>query len=232
MRFLKKKNLMASIAQILLAVILLPGICIILNAIMPDYGGQMFLSIISELPVWGEAFGIIGQLMMNIQEGGNVVLLDFLNLLIDSVQVEILEATIMGMCIYACKSIGTLLYIRGVPVVQTLAGILLGTITVYSIKSSSPAIYMTVIFLFVLNVVLTLIEASGQWIKKALGIFLGMGLQSIIAGLTAGYVLVLAYLLLGGISDWNMAINLLCITLIPLISLMCLDYILFTPAKS
>ncbi|MCM1220416.1 MAG: hypothetical protein NC548_38620 [Lachnospiraceae bacterium] len=229
---LKRKNIIASIAQILLAVILLPSICVILHAVIPESGSIIFSNLLGELPVWGNVISIIGQLAIKLQSNEAVNLLEFFYVLIGGIESEILEATVMGLCIYACKSIGTLLYIRGVAVMQTLVGILLGTITIKSIAGDGFIMYMSFLFLFVLNVVLTIFETSGQWNKKIWGIFLGMGLQSIIAGFAAGYVVVMVYFLTGGIGNLKAVIGLMGITMMPLIGLLCLDYILFTPKKA
>lgn len=232
MYFLKKKNMMASVAQVLLAVILLPMICMLLNVLIPDNCMEFLLNLVGELPVWSEIVEIIIQLIVKIQSSSNVDFLFFYNALIKAIQYSILEAVILGLCVYACKAIGTMLYIRGIPVLQALFGILLGTITLKAMENDDIVKYTSFLFLIVLDVVLTLFEASGQLLKKILGVLIGMGTQSLIAGLSAGYVLVLAYILSGSIKDLSVIVALLMIILIPLICFLCLDYVLFTAIKS
>lgn len=231
MYFLRKKNVMASIAQVILAVILLPMVCIILKAIMPEDAISFFLNMVGELPVWGELTDIIVQLIVEINSGSSTGSLLFYSAMIRGIQNGMIEAAILGMCVYACKAIGTMVYIRGIPVLQALSGILLGTLTIKAMENDDVIKYMSLLFLVILNIVLTFFEASGQLLKKISGVVIGMGFQIMIAGFSAGYVLVLAYILLGSVRDPQEIVVLLTNTLLPLIVFLCLDYVLFTAIK-
>lgn len=232
MYFLAKKNVMASIAQIILAVILLPMICMFLHVLMPDNASEYLLNMVGELPIFSELVDIFVQLIVEIHSESKVDFVFFYDTLIKAVYDSMVEAAILGLCVYACKAIGTMLYIRGIPVLQALFGIFLGTITLKAMENDDIAMYTSFLFLIVLDIILTLFQASGQLLKKIFGIFFGMGVQILIAGLSVGYVLILVYILSGSIRDLNNIIILLGSVLIPLISILCLDYILFTAIKS
>ncbi len=224
------KNLIASVAQILIAIILLPFICFILKLILPANGISFILNLLQEIPFLDVWFDMVQKFAEAPKDG--VLVQNYLQAVIQPALDGAFEALIIGMCVYACKTIGTMLYIRGVPVIQTVAGVFLGCITIKAIGVGDTYYSIFAIgFLVILNIVLTLLAAHGQVLQKVLGIFIGIGCQSILAGLAAAYVAALCLIINGWANSLGAAVGLIGVTVCPLLIFLLIDYFILTPKK-
>ena len=224
------KNLIATIAQIILAILTLPLLCIILRFLLPDKAGTFVLNILGEVPLFEVWLDMVAGFAGHADMAVNYT--NYFEAVLAPVGETMGEAILIGMCIYLCKTLGTMLYVRGVPVLQTIIGVFLGCITLGAMGSGDIRyIIMASGFLIIVNIILTIFAASGQPVKKVLGIFLGLGLQSAVAGMASAYIAALTLILQGAVTQLTVMIGLIGMTVCPLLILLLIDYYFLTPKK-
>ncbi len=223
------KNLIATVAQILLAILVLPALSVILKLLMPEGAVAFLWNLLQEVPFMDVWLGIVTDFSASASQ--TILPASYLEMVLSPVRNAMAEACVIGMCIYMCKTVGTMIYIRGVPVLQTVFGVFLGCIVLRAMQGDMTYSIMAIGFMVIANIVLTILAASGQVLQKVLGIFLGLGLQSVIAGLAAAYVAALTLILRGYVSSFFVAVGLVGGTSLPLLIVLLLDYFLLTPKK-
>ncbi|MDD2956305.1 MAG: hypothetical protein PHD67_08325, partial [Oscillospiraceae bacterium] len=223
------KNVIASVAQIVLAVLLLPGLCFLYHLIVPDDNGNILLNLFAQVPVLENWLEVLSGALLS--TGAPIDVATYAEMVIDPVGQAIADSAVLGMCIYACKTIGTMIYIRGIPVLQTVVGVIVGCITCKAMDGDFGYTLMAVLFLMLLNVVLTILCAHGQVLIKIAGIAMGLGYQMLVAGAGASYAAALALVMHGAVDSLAMAVALLLVPLCALLILLLVDYLFLTPKK-
>ena len=205
----RQKNIFASIAQIILAVWLLPFLCGMMSKLLPSGGPHFFNLLIQQIPIADTWLGIVTDFSNNISVPLSGT---YLTAMIWS---SVEETLIIGMWLETCKKLGDLLDLQGIPVLQTVSGIVLGCLMSASMGSNMLYNIASGIFLLVLNAVLIIFTTSrGIILTCVLGI-LELTLECCIASFSVCYVATLL-LMLHGLSA-SIAVPMLVVTLIPML---------------
>lgn len=225
------KNIIPSVAQLLLAVLILPVLCFILKLLAPDGGWQFISRLVDEVGIMETWFSLTGDYVRSL--GAALTTEGYIAAVISPLPQIMLEEALMGMCIYLLKTIGTMLFIRGVPVLQTVLGVFLGCITIRAAAVDESGMYTiaAIAFLIVANIVLTIFTAGGQPLQKVLSVFLGIGLSVATAGMGAAYIAALAQIANGYVTDIKVCFALIGFTLCPLLIVLLADYFLLAVKK-
>lgn len=224
------KSFKATIAQCMLAFILLPALGLFIHNLLPDMEGTFFTSMLGEDNLFEGWLELLSNTFDQVNTAFNFTTYfdDTLRLIAKT----IVETTLIGLCIYLCKTLGVMLNMRGVPILQTMIGVFLGCFMISFLKVSAP-IYITVTYAFlcIANIMLTIFVTKDQVVLKVLGIFVGLSVQSIIAALACTYVAALQLIWRGIVTDLAAIIGLICLTASPLLIVLLIDYYLLTPKK-
>lgn len=230
MRAFTVKNLIWTGAQIALAVILLPFVAILIHLILPDGMLTIVINSIQEIPVIGQMLAMLGTLSAELEGGALPPVSEYLYYTFVQVETAVVESCVIGMCIYMCVQVGTLLFIRGVPILQTIIGVILGAITLEAMHGSMDYAILAMTFMMIANIVLTMFVATGQIVKKILSVFLGIGMQSILAGFAAGYIALLT-MFMQSAPELRNALLMLAFVGLPYVIFYALYYVLIQPIK-
>lgn len=230
MRAFTVKNLIWTGAQIALAVLLLPFAAILVHMILPDDALTVVLNGVQEIPMVGQMLSMLGTLEAELEGGALPSVSEYLLYTVEQVEKASVETAVIGMCVYMCVQIGTLLFIRGVPVLQTIIGVILGAITLQAMQGSTAYALYAAAFMVIANVVLTIFVATGQVVKKILSVFLGLGLQCLLAGFAAGYVALLT-MFLKTAPQMRHVLLMLALVGLPYVIFYALYYVLIQPIK-
>lgn len=230
MRAFTVKNLIWTGAQIALAVILLPFVAILIHLILPDGMLTIVINSIQEIPVIGQMLAMLGTLSAELEGGALPPVSEYLYYTFVQVETAVVESCVIGMCIYMCVQVGTLLFIRGVPILQTIIGVILGAITLEAMHGSMDYAILAMTFMMIANIVLTMFVAMGQIVKKILSVFLGIAMQSILAGFAAGYIALLTMFMQSAPQLRN-ALLMLALVGLPYVIFYALYYVLIQPIK-
>lgn len=230
MRAFTVKNLIWTGAQIALAVILLPFVAILIHLILPDGMLAIVINSIQEIPVIGQMLAMLGTLSAELEGGALPPVSEYLYYTFVQVETAVVESCVIGMCIYMCVQVGTLLFIRGVPILQTIIGVILGAITLEAMHGSMDYAILAMTFMMIANIVLTMFVATGQIVKKILSVFLGIAMQSILAGFAAGYIALLT-MFMQSAPELRNALLMLALVGLPYVIFYALYYVLIQPIK-
>lgn len=230
MRAFTVKNLIWTGAQIALAVILLPFVAILIHLILPDGMLAIVINSIQEIPVIGQMLAMLGTLSAELEGGALPPVSEYLYYTFVQVETAVVESCVIGMCIYMCVQVGTLLFIRGVPILQTIIGVILGAITLEAMHGSMDYAILAMTFMMIANIVLTMFVAMGQIVKKILSVFLGIAMQSILAGFAAGYIALLT-MFMQSAPELRNALLMLALVGLPYVIFYALYYVLIQPIK-
>lgn len=230
MRAFTVKNLIWTGAQIALAVILLPFVAILIHLILPDGMLAIVINSIQEIPVIGQMLAMLGTLSAELEGGALPPVSEYLYYTFVQVETAVVESCVIGMCIYMCVQVGTLLFIRGVPILQTIIGVILGAITLEAMHGSMDYAILAMTFMMIANIVLTMFVALGQIVKKILSVFLGIAMQSILAGFAAGYIALLT-MFMQSAPELRNALLMLALVGLPYVIFYALYYVLIQPIK-
>lgn len=231
MRAFTVKNLIWTGAQIALAVLLLPFAAILVHMILPDDTLTVVLNGVQEIPMVGQMLSMLGTLSAELEGGALPPVSEYLLYTVEQVEKASVETAVIGMCVYMCVQIGTLLFIRGVPVLQTIIGVILGAITLQAMQGSTAYALYAAAFMVIANIVLTIFVATGQVVKKILSVFLGLGLQCLLAGFAAGYVALLT-MFLKVAPQMRHVLLMLALVGLPYLIFYALYYVLIQPIKA
>jgi len=224
------KNMMASIAQIILVVIFLPVICFILSLLSgTDDAFSMITNLLGELSIteyWLNLF------MLLIEGPLNMSGLDIYFTSVEYVNSAVFEACVIGMCVSLCKNIGIVIGIRGVPIIQSILGIFLGCIIVrfFGLTNDLSSLFFCSM-LIILNLIVIWLMSSGNFYLKFLSSIFSLGLQIIVAVLSAGYIVYLTLIMNGLITDLKTALTFLAVIFLPMLIVLAVDFFLLTPEK-
>lgn len=230
MRAFTVKNLIWTGAQIALAVILLPFVAILIHLILPDGMLTIVINSIQEIPVIGQMLAMLGTLSAELEGGALPPVSEYLYYTFVQVETAVVESCVIGMCIYMCVQVGMLLFIRGVPILQTIIGVILGAITLEAMHGSMDYAILAMTFMMIANIVLTMFVAMGQIVKKILSVFLGIAMQSILAGFAAGYIALLT-MFMQSAPELRNALLMLALVGLPYVIFYALYYVLIQPIK-
>ena len=231
-----RKNLAATSAQLTALFIILPGLFYVLGLLLPEEALVSWLKSARTVPGFDGFYGYFCELT-RLNPGGIKLIPHFLQLF-RIMEAEVLKNTIfstgiLAMCLYAAKLLGNKLLLRGIPILQTLIGTILGIVLICFAKlySAAPSGIAVLIVLIILNIVLTFTLESGQKVKKILSLTIGMGLSLYTAAAALAYICVLLMIGVGAMPTFLTALFLFCTTAIPFLILVTVDYYLLMPKR-
>ena len=225
-------NVGGTVIQILILVLVLPGILLIAHTLAPTQTGNLISGILSEIPYLGKLTDIV-QYASSVHGNWGDGLLHILSALIETINENTESAMIIGMCVLLGRELSILIGLRGLPVIGVVFGSIIGIlVNIYFLTAESIVPILILVFLVVLNIVVILIsELGGQWAQKIIGI-LFMAVHGIIAALFLFYILCIVYMVQYGVSSWQQVLAMGLIPLITLLAAMLIDYFLGCAKRS
>lgn len=181
-----KKNLIGTLAQLALLLIICPLAFLLLEKFLPQQTWASFMALLGEIPLVGDVLNIVNTYVE--MKADETAYLNFFVNYIDLISASMKDAVLMGMCILGLKELFILIGLRGVPILGALTGTVLGAIVVEAFKTADMTYkILSVIFLVLLNLLIILLTEPGRHrVKKWIGI-IGMGGQALIAGFSLFY---------------------------------------------
>ncbi|MBR3861899.1 MAG: hypothetical protein IKM84_08485 [Oscillospiraceae bacterium] len=193
--FKTKSDIIPTIAQLLIVVILLPPICYLLSFIMGERAFDFVKGLLDEFPLtkywtaiiydfdWQKSFSTLSGL-------------ELLAAVIKEVGKVIFEASIVGMVISMCKEFGNLLKFNGLPLLQSVIGVVLGCLLLRSIQFDGMNWKIIVcVVLAALTYAVHWLTSEDGFLKSVLKASIEIGFDTFIAGLISGYTAFLSVIL-------------------------------------
>lgn len=219
LKFFKKEELIGTCAQICLIAILLPFIAILFGLILggQDAAQQDFMSaLISYVPFSDQIQGVF--------LGAELVAFDttftkYLSAVYEALMEDVVTAMYVGMWIHAFRIIfKEIIPLKGLPLVQIVAGLLFGAMTLSMIHNSDVVLMSSItMFILLLNVVLTLIFVDKKIWQKVLDLIF-IAFESLLVPMISGYVVVFGMVFKGYFTDVSTAVYLiLAVTLLMIV---------------
>lgn len=212
-----------TIAQALLAYLMLPLIGYLLSLIRQDWESglvEMLVGFCSEVPFVGGATDAISTYLTT--AGSVTAQLDFLNTLVNRfTPLSFISAVIVGLWAGICFKFGELIGVRGIPIFPSIAAVFVCSALSRFLDVFADISYIccTLIFSFVLNGVLTLLTAE----KKGVAFMLGMGCETVAAVFSSAYTALLIMVMQGLIPNFWMWMGLQLCLVIPLTLFLAID---------
>lgn len=217
------KSVIASIAQILLIVILLPFLAQIIKIVMPEKIVTFITSVLDEIPI----ISILSNYFMSFSTAEFLNSFSLFAYTIETITSSMLSMYIVGLFVYIFKKLGELIGIRGIPVLQTVVGIFLSCFCFEYIGDSLEKSIVFVVILMIISFVLAVIVQKGNVLKFFMDTGLGIGMATITAGTVCAYCTVLVLIIKGWFDSLLSAVNVLIWALIPALICLLIDYLLF-----
>lgn len=167
------RNLMANIAQIAILVLILPIVFLVIDA-------DMLMNFVQGIPIFDTWTGVLY----------NVATLDTSSLIWVYIK-SFLEAIIMGICVHVANGIAKALQARGLPILSTFVGILVGSLLIKVLGITQG--FQIIIYVAILIVgILMMVKGFFTSLKvMSLKSFLVLLIESILAVIMCGYVVAL-----------------------------------------
>ncbi len=214
-------------AQLAIFALLLPFISIIIGMLhmtTPETFDWLIQGIVSSLPGYDPIQGLLAGL--DITNPANAAK-DYIEAVLNFVIGNVETMMYLGMWLYAFRMIfKEIIPLPGLPILQIVCGLFMGALT-YPMLSDPPMRLMATVFLILLNAVITWIFTPKTILQKILSLAIDLGLQSVLAALTIGYVAILVLSIQGGLPDISATIGVLILVLAYWLGYQILEY-LFT----
>ncbi len=183
--------------QLMIFALLLPFLSILFGIMMesaPAAKDSFASAVLSFLPYSDPIQNTVTGLELS---GNGMSLLTYMAALMDTISGNVIAAMYLGSWLFAFRIIfkesiaAGFLKIRGLPILQVVCGLFFGALTFVLLQDDLSAILAT-LFIFTMDVVLTIIFVDKPVWKKILDLACNLSLQSILAALTIGYFAALA----------------------------------------
>lgn len=220
---MRLNKLLATGAQITLAVIILPFAAILIRIIMPEEIGSFVFGLLEEIPVVNVISNLIETFTTNDFSNSVSVLENTLN----TVYSTMLVSCIVGFCTFIFVRLGYLVKIKGLPILQNICGIFASCVLLKFFGNTNDQILVCAIILAVITFAVAIIN-SRSVVKAILDICVGSGFSIIGSATMSAYCSVLVLIFNKSINSVQVAINALIWTLIPALICLLLDYLFFS----
>lgn len=217
------KRIMTSLVQIILLVILLPFIAIVIRLIMPDQIGEILKNIFDEIPI----VKVLSNYFLVLAQTKELNSFSLFEYTIETVSETILGTYIVGIWVYIFKHLGELIGLRGLPVLQTIIGILVSCFCLRFIGDDIRSNILCVLILAVIAFGIAIIVRKGNIGKFALDIGVGIGMATITSATVSAYCTVLVLIMRGMFGSLWEGIYIAFLALIPATICLLIDYLLF-----
>ncbi len=221
------KDLIANIAQIILVVLLLPGLCFVLSKITGTTDTLLLLlNMVGEIEIFNSFMNVVS-FGVQCQEPGLVgeQFLLQLALYFENLDESVYELFAIAICVNLFNILGSIIKMRGMPILTSLIGVFCG----YYIAKYFPLPILTIAFLMLLTMVIDLIFVQ----KPNVGIisffagYLKSGLKMTVNVMATifmtGFVAVLLVIWQGGVTNIAMMLFMILMFAIPWFIMALLD---------
>lgn len=221
----KFEKVMASVAQVLIIVILLPFISVLIYLFMPEKIGSFILTVLDEIPI----INVLSNYYTAFAGSESLSSFSLFEYIINAVNESIMSMYIVGLFVFIIRRVSEfkIIGMKGIPVLQTVVGIFLSAICLKYIGNSVEANIICSIVLMIVAFVLSVIIQKVKIGKFLWDTGLGMGMATITSGTVSAYLTVLVLIIKGWFDSFLSAINVLIWSLIPALICLFVDYLLF-----
>lgn len=216
-------GIMASIAQVLLVVLVLPFLAIIIKAVSPDSIGAFITNTLDEIPVI-KIFLSYFTAFEATESIGGFVLFEFI---INTIASSIMSMYIVGLFVYIFKVLGELIGMRGISAIQTVIGIFLSSFCLSYLKDDFEKSILCSLVLIVIAFVLSVLLNKSPVLSFFWNAGVGIAMATITAGTVCAYCTVLVLIIKGYFPSLLSAVNVLIWALIPALICLLVEYLLF-----
>ncbi len=217
------KNFMANIAQLVIIVLLMPFAAIIIKAVAPDTAGTFITNILDEIPV----LNVFTSYFSAFKWTESIQVFSLLEYIVEAVSSSVISMYIVGLFVHIAKTAGEIFGMRGIPAIQTVAGIFLSSFCLKYLgndfEKSILCTFALIITAFVLSVLVKKNAVKSFFWDAGVGI----AMATVTAGTTCAYCAVLVLIIKGYFDSLLYAINVLIWALVPALICLLIDYLLF-----
>ncbi|MBQ9718972.1 MAG: hypothetical protein IJV76_13360 [Clostridia bacterium] len=217
----KKRNVFSSIVQIIIVVILLPGLCIVFNSLLPEQSETLFSELITKFlsPLIKRLEDIFLPSELT-EQTAEIVLhqyslpasLNYIALIWQTISSNAVQVVFLGLCINIFNILYVkILHIPGLPILVTVCGILMGCFAL-NMTDSLLLTFQILIFLILLNIILEMIFVHKGNPAEIISVLLSLGCSGVFSGIVGCYTLTLVLVAQNRISSIVTAIELLFVT--------------------
>lgn len=216
-----KKDLFANIAQIILVVILLPMLCLILVEVNSAQNTlEMLLNMVGQIPVFDtlmESVSLIMQMHDPALIGNPDIYLTHIESVVDSLNKSLFQVFSIALCVKLSNLAFDLLRGRGMHILSSMIGVLLG----YYVSTSYEFPILASLFLFLLLFIVDLIFVQSVSVRissliiKYLVFSLKMILKILTTVFMTGFFAVLLVIWQGYVADIGVIIFMVCVFAVP-----------------
>ena len=218
------KSVFASVAQIVIIILLLPFLSVIIKLIMPEKITDFITLTLGEIPI----IDSLTEFFTSFSEAEKISSFSLFAYTIEAITSSIVGMYIIGTFVHIFIKIGEFIGIRGIPALQTVAGIFCSCLCLKFIGDNLKIQLVTVLILMIIDFVLTVIVQKGQFAKFLSDVILGIGFATITSGTVCAYCTVLVLIIKGWFSSFWSAANVLIWAFIPAFICLFIDYLLFS----
>lgn len=216
--------LMKAIAHILIVVLLLPFACILIKAIAADSIGSFISNTLDEIPV-------ISVLVTYFKSIGSVENLNGMNLFeftINTITESMFSMYAVGLCVFIFKRIGELIGIKGVPILQTVAGVFISSFILNWTGENEIETVIADGVLLLIAFGLSFFVKGGLLRSFFWDACIGTGMATISAGTICAYCSVLILIMNGYFGSIGNSIAMAALSFIPACACLVIDYFMFS----
>lgn len=193
--FKTKSNIIPTVAQLLIVVFLLPPICYVLSFLMRERAFAFVEELLDAFPLTQHWMAVIFDFDWE-KSFSTLSGLNLLTTVLQEIITVMFEASIVGMIISMCKKFGEFLKIKGLPLLQSVVGVILGCILLRSIQVGGMNWKLIVCTLLAaLTYVVHWLTSNNGFLKSFLLTTIEIGFDTLIAGMISGYTAFLSVLL-------------------------------------
>ena len=190
-KFFKKKEWRGTLIQVFIFALLLPFLAILLGLVKeaaPEALDKLLQGAMSSIP----GYDFMQEVLIGLQiTDPATAAMRYTEAVIAFVTDNIYTMIYLGMWLYAFRVIfKEIIKLPGIPLLQVMCGFVMGVLT-YPMLDEPMLLIMAGSFLAVLNVVITIIFVPKGMVRKIISVVIDLGLQSLLAALTIGYVVIL-----------------------------------------
>ena len=190
----KRQKIISSVSQLVLVVLILPGILYLLSFVFPQEALQAMWSSLTELAGETPVSGNLLDFVVNFYRMMHSDFMGFFSRFIGLVGKEVMDVMMVGMCVYALSTLSRQ-FIPGIPALAVVFGSFIGVLLNWLTKASSlQAKLFIVVGLVIMNIVIIVILHGVNKAELAIKLCL-MGFQAVIAEYSLFFAACLAYLI-------------------------------------
>lgn len=224
---LKRLDLKTFIPQIMLVWLLLPFVAVAIENFAPQTTGTFITSVLGEIKVIEHG----ADFFENYSNAKSINMLDYFSTLIDVASKNMMEMTLVGLCVYNSRRLFSLVGIKGISAVQTVIGVCVACLCLGSIKTESDYFYILGVLL-VITALVVIFVVKGHFFKWLWDFSLGTGMAIITATFISGFLSVIMVIFRGGFPSLLDAISASLQTLFPVVLCLFIDIVFFGKVKT